>query len=365
MSAELAVERGLSASRLSGLLAGATGGVAVTAVECSPVGTGQMADSFRLRLQYAARCDGPASVIAKISSLNEASRGASRLTRCYELETSFYSELAGLTKIRTPECLHNSYDAEADDFLLLLEDLAPSRQGDQLAGCTVEHALAAVGELTGLHGPLWRHPALDKMSWLGKPTKDFVEGSTALYQAFYPGFCERYADRLEDDIIELGARFVANARDYFSCFSQVHTAVHRDYRLDNLLFGLGGDGENDGENVGGVTVAVVDWQTVAQGPGISDLSYFIGAGLLVDDRRTHEEMLVREYQSRMLKHGVELDWDDLWSQYRLYSFSGFAMAIAASMLVKQTERGDEMFMAMAARHGRQAIDLESEKIFSK
>lgn len=360
MSAELAVQRGLSASRLSRLLAGASGGVAITAVECSPVGTGQMADSFRLRLQYASPCDGPSSVIAKIPSLNEASRGASRLTRCYELETSFYSEMAGLTKIRTPKCLHNSYDAGADDFLLLLEDLAPARQGDQLTGCTVEHALAAVGELTGLHGPLWRHPGLEKMSWLGKQTKEFTEGNTDLYQALYPGFCERYADRLGDDIVELGARFVANARAYFSCFSQVHTAVHRDYRLDNLLFGVGG-----AENGSGVTVAVVDWQTVGQGPGISDLSYFIGAGLLVDERRTHEELLVREYQSRMLQHGVGLDWDDLWWQYRLYSFSGFAMAIAASMLVKQTERGDEMFMAMAARHGRQAIDLESEKIFNR
>ena len=357
MSAELAVERGLSASRLSSLLVGATGGVAVTVVDCSPVGTGQMADSFRLRLKYASRCDGPSSVIAKVPSLNEASRGASRLTRCYELETSFYSEMAGLTKIRTPKCLHNSYDAEADDFLLLLEDLAPAQQGDQLTGCTLERAVAAVGELTGLHGPLWRHPVLGKMSWLGKQTKEFIDGNAALYQVFYPGFCERYADRLEDDIVELGERFVAKSRDYFSCFSQVHTAVHRDYRLDNLLFGVDDDDR--------VTVAVVDWQTVGQGPGISDLSYFIGAGLLVDDRRAHEAMLVREYQSRMLKHGVELEWDDLWSQYRLYSFSGFAMAIAASMLVKQTERGDEMFMAMAGRHGRQAIDLESEKIFSK
>ena len=357
MCAELVVERGLSASRLSGLLAGATGGVEVTAVECTPVGTGQMADSFRLRLQYAARCDGPETVIAKIPSLNESSRGASRLTRCYELETSFYSEMAGLTKIRAPKCLHNSYDAVNDDFLLLLEDLAPARQGDQLTGCTVVQALAAVSELTGLHGPLWCSPALEKMSWLGKQTNEFVEGNTALYQALYPGFCERYADRLEDDIVELGGRFVANVRAYFSCFSQVHTAVHRDYRLDNLLFGT--------DVYGAVTVAVVDWQTVAQGPGVSDLSYFIGAGLLVDDRRNHEELLVREYQSRMLRHGVELDWDDLWLQYRLYSFSGFAMAIAASMLVKQTDRGDEMFMAMAARHGRQAIDLEAESIFCK
>jgi hypothetical protein len=35
------------------------------------------------------------------------------------------------------------------DFALLLEDLAPARQGDQLAGCSVEVAKAAVLELVG------------------------------------------------------------------------------------------------------------------------------------------------------------------------------------------------------------------------
>ena len=35
------------------------------------------------------------------------------------------------------------------------------------------------------------------------------------------------------------------------------------------------------------------------------------------------------------------------------------MAVLASMLVGQTDRGDEMFMAMANRSGRMALDLDA------
>jgi hypothetical protein len=37
------------------------------------------------------------------------------------------------------------------------------------------------------------------------------------------------------------------------------------------------------------------------------------------------------------------------------------MAVLASMIVERTERGDAMFLAMAGRHGRQALDLDSEQ----
>jgi hypothetical protein len=106
-------------------------------------------------------------------------------------------------------------------------------------------------------------------------------------------------------------------------------------------------------------VVVVDWQTCSLGPGVSDLAYFVGGSLSVEDRRTHEEDLVRDYQRRMSAAGVELGWDDLWSQYRRYTVGGLIMAIIASMLVKRTDRGDEMFLAMAERAGRHALDLEA------
>ena len=46
---------------------------------------------------------------------------------------------------------------------------------------------------------------------------------------------------------------------------------------------------------GGPPVTVVDWQTAAVGVGPSDVAYFVGAGLLPDDRRRHERALVERY----------------------------------------------------------------------
>ena len=38
------------------------------------------------------------------------------------------------------------------------------------------------------------------------------------------------------------------------------------------------------------------------------------------------------------------------------------MAVIASMIVEQTERGDAMFIAMASRHAAQALDLGLEAL---
>lgn len=35
------------------------------------------------------------------------------------------------------------------------------------------------------------------------------------------------------------------------------------------------------------------------------------------------------------------------------------MAVAASMLVERTERGDAMFMVMAERHSQHALDVQA------
>jgi aminoglycoside phosphotransferase (APT) family kinase protein len=148
-------------------------------------------------------------------------------------------------------------------------------------------------------------------------------------------------------------RFIPRLHAYLADRPGRWTVAHGDYRLDNLLFGT---------RAGGSPVAVVDWQTVAHGPGIADLSYFLGAGLLPAARQTHEHDLVRSYHAGLDAGGVSIDWDDCWRDYRRHTFAGLVMAVAASMLVEQTDRGDDMFMAMANRHGRHALDLEAEAL---
>jgi aminoglycoside phosphotransferase (APT) family kinase protein len=126
------------------------------------------------------------------------------------------------------------------------------------------------------------------------------------------------------------------------------TVTHNDYRLDNILFGVDEDG---------TYAAVVDWQTVGTGPGIADVSYFIGAGLVPELRRAVERDLVERYVTLLAATGIDTDPDDMWDAYRLTCPAGLVMAVFASTVVAPGERSDDMFLAMAERHALQMADL--------
>lgn len=330
-------------------------GILVSAFTSSAIGTGQMADSLRVHMQHTGNDAAPETLIAKIPKANDASRAASRLSRCYEVETSFYSEIRSSIDARVPDCYHVEYSAHDDEFLLLLEDMAPAKQGDQLGGCSVDDAMLAVAEMAKLHGSLWQSPLIKNKEWLHRNSSDSVQVTSQLLQGVYPAFCERYEGRIDSEVVKVGQQFVNQFPTYFAAQPKQNTVVHRDFRLDNLLFGEWG---------GRRGVAILDWQTACEGVAISDLSYFVGSALLPEVRADREREVVEHYVSVINSYGVEISNEEAWRQYRLFSFGGFVMAIVASMLVEQTERGDEMFMAMANRHGQQILQLEAQSFLS-
>ena len=320
----------------------------------TPIGTGQMAESYRIK--FASSPNMPIkSVVVKVPSQNERSREASRKTRCYELETSFYSTLRSQVFVETPQCFHVWYDAPTDDFVLILEDITDATQGDQIRGATLEQAEVAVSQLVKLHSPLWGSSKLENMAWLPKHSQATSTGTGQLLKSVFSGFADRFGDKVNEEIISLGARLTQKYDRYCAAISTQLTVAHRDFRLDNLLFS---------STPQGVTVKVVDWQTVGAMPGASDLAYFIGASFDVADRRKNEEGLVEQYCEGLREQKIDIKSTDIWTQYRLLGTSGYVMAIVASVLVKQTTRGDEMFAAMANRHGQQMLDLETEGLFS-
>jgi aminoglycoside/choline kinase family phosphotransferase len=325
-------------------------GARVTDVDVAVVGAGQMGECVRLTMTYDRDGAGPATLVAKLPSADDNSRAAATLVRAYEIEVNFYRVLAAGLTVRTPRCFHADYDASDGGFVLLLEDIGDGRQGDQIAGCSPDQAAAAVAQLPGLHAPRWGDETLEQLDWLHRNTAENSGNLSAIIAMLYPGFLERYADRLPPDVVSLSEQVVTSLDAFNADRPRPWTVSHSDFRLDNLLFT--GDSATD-------PVVVVDWQTCVYGPGISDLAYFIGGSLTVEDRRTHECDLVRDYHQRMVAAGVALTWDELWMQYRRYTVAGLIMAIAASMLVKRTPRGDDMFMAMAERAGRHALDLEA------
>lgn len=332
---------------------GATGSAHVVAATPTVVGTGQMGTSVRYALSYDGDDAGaPRSVVCKFASSDPTSRSTGVQLRTYEVEVTFYRDVARTVDMRIPRCHFGGIDLTTGEFVLVLEDMAPCRQGDQLAGCTVDEAALAMDELAKLHAPRWNDPALADVEWLNRnATPESLAFSEMLLPQLLPTFLDRYADRLAPRHVELAELLMRNIGRFLRDRPGPRAVQHGDYRLDNMLFGTAG---------GGDPLAVVDWQTVVWGPPTFDASYFLGAGLQVDERRRHERALLRRYHEALVARGVAgYGWDDCWLDYRRYAFGGFLMAIGASVMVVQTPRGDEMFLTMIRRHATQIDDLDA------
>jgi len=324
----------------------------VTGLDVSPIGTGQIADSARLAITWDPTEAGPPSLVAKVTAASEDSRQAGLTTRTYEVEVGFYSTLAAELPVRTPRCYWSGFDPAQAAYCVLLEDVAPAHQGDQVGGCSPDEAALALEELALLHAPRWGDPTLAQLSWLQEGGRDRGAGLGAILAMFLPGFLERYAGRMTPEVIELIPRFLQVMDGYGVGSDAAHTVLHGDFRNDNLMFGL-------------ERVVVLDWQTVSLGAAVSDVSYFLGGSLLPDVRRKHERDLVRLYADRLAGLGVALEWDQCWEDYRRYAFAGLIMAMFASMVVTRTERGDAMFVAMADRAGLHALDMDALALVPK
>lgn len=342
----------LSAEWLTEVLSGTdllAEGSSVESFEVAPVGTGQMADTVRVRYQ-AGTAAPERSVVAKFASADEQSRSTGLMTRAYEIEVGFYGEVASRIRTRMPRCYHRRCDPETGWFVLLLEDLADAVQGEQLAGCGVDRAAAALGEMAALHGPAWGRADLARLPWLDRGDEEADEFVAGLVTSLWPGFVERYGERLDGGHLALCDRFIGVLGPWLADRPPALTVTHGDFRLDNLLF-----------RPGEVRPYVVDWQTAAWGSAASDVAYFVGGSLTVEDRRRHGRALLDGYHRALVAEGVVgFDRDRLDEEYRRLCFGGLVMSIGASMLVKRTERGDEMFITSVARYAQQALDLEAE-----
>src|SRR5690606_33281961 len=110
---------------------------------------------------------------------------------------------------------------------------------------------------------------------------------------------------------------------------------------------------------GAYRATTVDWQTLTVGLPARDLSYFLATSLTTEDRRAHEHRLVARYHEGLLSHGVtgyplDLCWDD----YRFALLQGPLITVLGCAYGTPTERGDAMFLTMAARACAALRDLD-------
>ncbi|MEO9636320.1 MAG: phosphotransferase [Parasphingorhabdus sp.] len=308
-----------------------------------PVGTGQVCDSYRFTCKWS---DGnlPATFIAKCPSADPVSRGAAAIFHLYDMEVGWYRDVADDCQALCPKSYHADIADNEQEFVLLLEDMTPAAQGDQLAGATLIQVETTLAEAATLHS-FQPETGFDSLKWLhhGQGNSDFLKNSLP---NGYAVFRERYASLLSSDILDLGQELINRIESYVAHEPLELAITHGDMRLDNILF------HQDGR-----LAALVDWQTCSLGNPANDIAYMIGTSFAdPSERRNQEENLVQTYLAQRTKAPA---FGPFWTEYRRHAFSGFIMAINASLHVEQTERGDKMFAAMAERPAQMAMDLDS------
>lgn len=321
----------------------------VTDMALEPVGNGLVADSIRFHLGYAdAPPTAPASLVGKFPAHDPVSRKSGTDHLLYLREVSFYREMAATVAIHTPRAYAALIDPATDDFVLLLADLAPARQGDQLAGCSLADARVAMAEAAALHAPRWGDPSLETLDWLAVRPAALGAMVDAMLPAIIGLFRERFAGMLAPEHLAMVDKLPAALIAMRGNRSAPITVMHADFRLDNMMFDING---------GAQPLATLDWQTVTAGPGLTDVAYFLSAGISPTERRAHEADLVRFYHGELLRRGVQgYGWDACWRDYRRFTLHGILMGVFSALSVERTPRADALFLRMTEGACEQAAD---------
>ncbi|MCP4083520.1 MAG: phosphotransferase [Actinomycetia bacterium] len=334
------------------------GGATITGVgtEIISEGVGFIGEVARLTLTY----DEPStnstpSIISKIPTSNEGFKSLGLMLGFYQKEAGFFREVAPEVRLRIPTCYYNAVDG--DDFVLLLEDLAPMRPANQLDSCTLDEARLAIDSAAQLHSRWWEHPRLDEFaSWLPAPGSEYFEIIKGGYIAAVEQFHTVFGHLITPDVAQLVNRA---AEDFDAALEagagrRPHTFTHGDFRLDNMMFG---DGPDD------PPIAVLDWQLPFRGNPLCDIVYFLGGNFPPEWRREHQDQLIERYHEGLVEGGVSgYSLEECRADYRAAGLTLLAYMVTGANDIDPdtlTERGRDLIETMFNRYATTITDLGS------
>ena len=322
----------------------------VVDVKRETCGTGQLGDSYRFTLGYDVPSAGPATLVGKFASKDPTSREFGSRSGYYRSEIGFYTDVAPTLAMSIPTAVHAALAANATDFVLLMEDLAPARSVDQLLGCNADESARVLEQAAALHAATWHDSRLASLDWLKGPVGIFTQ-VTDNFAGVVKNFPELCDDLVPAADLHEAAKLIEHADAWKRVFSEPQCLWHSDLRADNVLFEASG---------GTKPVVVLDWQGLGFGRGTIDVAYWMGTSMTVETRRAHERVLVAHYHQALLANGVtDYDAARCWEDYRVHAIHGLQIGVFGLGAVKRTPRGDQMWKLWIERTAAQVRDLES------
>ncbi len=320
-------------------------GVEVTAAHQERIGegVGLVGELARVHLTYAdPAADLPATMVAKAHTRATDMLPIAAFYGLYTTEVGFYRDGASHFGIRVPDCYYADVSSDGTACVILLEDLNGSLAIDQIDGCPPERADVVIDALAALHGSNWNKESLKDIGWLRPFNNPAYLASGQMITNGLPVVAARYAG-LPADALELGALYADNVAHVFewAVATQPMTVSHTDLRLDNLFFDI----------PDGSPLAILDWQLTVRATGSYDVSYFICQSLTEEDRRAHEERLVRRWHDGLLAVGVtDYSFEKAWYDYRFGIAMQFAITAATGNYEVVNDHGARLVETIVRRH---------------
>lgn len=326
----------------------------VSSIRSEAVGVGSsfIGQVLRLVLEYSEpNMDAPGSLIVKLPASEPNNRQAMNSSGAYEIEIKFYERLAPDTNVPTPRRYFSASNQEAAQHVLLLEDLAAARVGDDILGATLEDYQLAIDNLATFHASWWNHPRLSELTWIRNPGQntDVLQHNL---QTRWEHCLRNLGDLIPTSFIEVGEvlreRYTA-IRKFLS--RPPITINHGDYRLDNMLFGT---------EQWPVPLTIIDWQQLEISRGTVDLAYFLVASMSVEKRRQNENDLLRRYHSGIVENGVtDYPFEDFLRDFSLSLIRHVGMLVNAGTFFDfSDERGKAYVSNMLTRVGAALEDYK-------
>lgn len=227
------------------------------------------------------------------------------------------------------------------DFLLVMEDVTArgADPRDATRPYSIEQARSGAVGLAALHGAYWgsRFDAHGELDWV----EPFVAWG-GMSKGIDIGM-RNAGDRIAEPVRAMTGEEIKRGhwdRYIGSLLDGPTTLLHGDAHIGNTYV-LPDD-----------TVGFLDWQVVRRGDAVIDLGYFLQGAVTIEDRRSCEEALVRDYAEAL----GERTFDEVWLRYRASAAHGLAIWLA-------TAAGDwqrpEVSITLAERYAAAFVDLDA------
>lgn len=332
--------------------------IEVTGVQQEAVGdgVGMMSELARLNLTWSQAAGDraglrelPRSLIAKFPSRNANNREIAMSYNLYEREVRYFAELEPRTSACSPATCFTAIDG--DNFLILMEDMADYRVGDQVAGANLADTEAMTDELAKLHATFWNNVA--GLSWVpGIANSYHATNMDTLVRIGWPNMVQIFGQFIDPEIAAREQQFIAALPQLQSLMDQGPiTLLHGDFRMENVLFGTSASHHK---------VAIIDWQGPLLGRGMVDVALMLGQSTDVEVRRSHERDLINRYTRQLATLGItgysaEQGWQD-YQMALLYNW--VYVGVVAGTLDVSNARAFAWMSQMVARQSAVSCDLD-------